>query len=388
MKILFAWEWGTGSGHLRRFVPLATFLRDAGHQVTIVAKELHQLPRLFPLENYCWVQAPVFASASDFIANPVSFVDVVYNLGLDNDDRVLAVCAAWSDIIKQHRPDLVISDFGVACLWVASAMGLPTVRIGTGYTCPPQGAESTSFIQGVSGPSLMADSILGRVSASIKKLGLGSTSSWNDVFLPPSQTLLASVPTLDPFSQFRTDIEYSGTWDHDGHVQPEWHSQGKYRAVAYLKPFPQLRQLLVSLHSMSIETVLYGDGIPEEVIRPIRNPLLRVSDSPLRLSGISPACDLVICNGNHGTSAKALSQGIPVFAIPLFLEQRVTAARLQREGWGVSADPQRPDLFVPKAIESTHDSTRAAAARYPGLVAQYGNRSLEHAWQKLRAFLR
>lgn len=125
-----------------------------------------------------------------------------------------------------------------------------------------------------------------------------------------------------------------------------------------------------------------------QVIRPIRNPLLRVSDSPLRLSGISPACDLVICNGNHGTSAKALSQGIPVFAIPLFLEQRVTAARLQRESWGVSADPQRPDLFVPKAIESTHDSTRDSAARYPGLVAQYGNRSLEHAWQKLRAFLR
>jgi hypothetical protein len=387
LKILYAWEWGTGSGHLRRFLPLASRLRDAGHQVAIVAKELHRLPRLFPLQDYRWIQAPESGRANDIIANACSFADVAFNLGFDSDDKVLSVSAAWKEILSQERPDLVISDFGVACLWVACAMRIPTLRIGTGYTCPPQGTESTSFLDGVPGTSRTAEAIMASMALAMIELRFGHKPCWNDVLLPSNRTILASVPTLDPYMQFRCEADYTGTWDHEGSTEPEWQGNGKYRAIAYLKPFPQLRQLIASLHSSGIETLLYGDGIPRALIEPVLNPLLRVSDAPLRLSGLTNVCDLVICNGNHGTIAKALGQGVPVFSIPLFLEQRVNADRIQREGWGVSADPRNADQFIAKCLEVTSDPTRDSASRYPELVAQYNSRSLDHAWDKLQPFL-
>ncbi len=355
--------------------------------MSIVSKELHRLPRLFPVQDYGWIQSPDSGRADIAIANACSFADVAFNLGFDNNDKVLAVCAAWKVILSQQRPDLVISDFGVACLWVASAMGIPTVRIGTGYTCPPQGTESTSFLNGVPGTSRTAEAIIARVTSAMIELHIKQKTCWNDVLLPSNRTILASVPTLDPYAQLRCETDYSGTWDHDGITQPEWQGNGKFRAVAYLKPFHQLRQLIASLYSAGIETVLYGDGIPKGLIEPVLNPLLRVSETPLRLSGLSNVCDLVICNGNHGTTSKSLGQGIPVFAIPLFLEQRVNAERIQREEWGVYADPRTPDQFAAKCHEATSETVRKSASRFPELVAQYDSRGLDHAWEKLRAFL-
>ncbi len=387
MKILFAWEWGAGAGHLRRFVPMFLRLNSSGHHLTIVARELRRLPRLFSSRDDCWIQAPDAGRAMDVVSNACSFADVAYNLGFDNEDNVFAVFAAWQKILRQQRPNLVISDFGVACLWVATAMGIPTVRIGTGYSCPPQGAESTSFLVNSAAPSRTADSILATVTSAMRRLRLDFNPSWNDVLLPPHRTLLASLPTLDPYSEHRTTDEYSGTWDFDGQVQPSWQGLAKHQAVAYLKPFPHLTQLLASLHSLAIETILYGDGISEAMFRQVRNPLLKLCDMPLSLSALPPKCDLMICNGNHGTTATSLAQGLPVLAIPLFLEQRVTAVRIQTEGWGVNLDPRRPEQFRETCLRATSRSLRNSVSRYPSLVSQYANRGVEHAWRKLQAFL-
>lgn len=387
MKILYTWEWGAASGHLRRFVSLASRLRDAGHEVTIVAKELYRLPCLFPFESYRWVQSPDSGRATELLPAPRTFAEVAYNLGFDASDRITSICGAWHEILRQHRPDLVLCDFGAASSWVAAAMEIPTIRIGTGYSCPPSDAESIEFLPGHSSAASVVDRLLDQVASAMQVLGLKHKPCWNDVLLPPDRTLLASVPALDPYHQYRLSEEYSGTWDHDGQQDPPWRGQGQYRAVAYLKPFGNLPPLLAALHALGAETVLYGDGIPDQLLRSVRNSRLIISDAPLRFSGLSQACDFVLCNGNHGTTAKALSQGVPVFAIPLFLEQRVTAARIQSEGWGVFVDPRMPQEFMSKAIEITSASIREKASRFPNQVADYSSRGLEHAWGKLQAFL-
>jgi hypothetical protein len=387
LKILYSWEWGAGAGHLRRFVPLASRLREAGHEVTIVAKELYKLPSLFPFNQYRWIQTPESGRANAFISAPCSFAEVAFNLGFDTQDRVTSICGAWFEILRQQRPDLVICDFGVACSWVAAALSIPTLRIGTGYSCPPTGSEARPFIAGENKASETAEMVVDLATAAIQDLGLGYKPCWNDVLLSSDRTLLDSLPPLDPYREFRSIMEYSGTWDHDGQVQPRWEGRGKYKAVAYLKPFPHLPQLLASLHSLQIETILFGDGIPYQLIHPIRNPLLVLSEAPLRFSGLVPHCDFVICNANHGTVAKALGQGIPVYSIPLYLEHRVTAALIEDELWGVSGDPRIPSQYLSKTSEITSSAIRESASRYPGLVTQYTDRGLEHAWSKLQAFL-
>jgi hypothetical protein len=362
-------------------------LQQSGHQVTLVAKELRNVPKLFPAKHYRWLQAPETATATSPIAQPQSFADVAYNLGFDHEDKVLAVCGAWLENLRQQKPDLIIADFGVACLWIATALGIPAIRIGTGYSCPPQSAQSLSFVSESTNDSLTADTVLARAAAALHELGLSSDADWNDVLLTPDRTLLATVSPLDPFANSRTENEYSGPWDQNGQVNPQWSGIGRHRAIAYLKPFQGLPQLLASLHRLSVETVLYGDGIPRSLLDSMRNPLLKVSDAPLRLSNLTHSCDFVLCNGNHGTTSKALGQSIPVFAVPLFLEQRITAATVQREQWGVSAVPHRPDEFPRKLEHVLSTEIRKSVTDYPGRVARYANRGLEHAWQKLQAFL-
>jgi UDP:flavonoid glycosyltransferase YjiC (YdhE family) len=63
---------------------------------------------------------------------------------------------------------------------------------------------------------------------------------------------------------------------------------------------------------------------------------LFLSKHPLHIGKAAAGCDLGICHATHETSLRLLLAGKPLFMLPLFLEQGMTAEAIQHIGAGLS----------------------------------------------------
>lgn len=382
LRILYVWEWGAGSGHLRRFQPLAEHLRRAGHEVTIASRDIVPVVSLFPSAHFRWLSAPTPSPpafpAEPACRNPLNFAQLALNLGMDDGPKVEAIVGIWIELIRLQQPDLVIADFGLAGQVAAAALQIPCVRLGTGYTCPPAGESPVAMDfamqsrdrDDVQQAELDASRLIERLNVVVSKFGIRRQVGWRDVLLDDSRTLLATVPPLDPYADSRGTNSYQGFWDSPGQYVPSWPAGTPRRVVAYLKPFRQLPAFVQSLHSIGANTLLVGDKIPPTMLRGLASSRIESAPAPVNLQRLSGRCDAILCNANHGTTLRALSLGIPVITVPLFLEQRITAETIHRQGWGVNVNPHQPHEF---ASEIEHVFAPDTFAKAQEFAVRYGH---------------
>jgi UDP:flavonoid glycosyltransferase YjiC (YdhE family) len=79
---------------------------------------------------------------------------------------------------------------------------------------------------------------------------------------------------------------------------------------------------------------------------------------------VAMQCDIVVTHGGSGTTAAALTRGLPIVAIPLFADQPHNATQIARAGVGVIVDQRRIATDVGPAIATVAaDPSYAAAAQ-------------------------
>jgi UDP:flavonoid glycosyltransferase YjiC (YdhE family) len=92
--------------------------------------------------------------------------------------------------------------------------------------------------------------------------------------------------------------------------------------------------------------LVFSPGLPKSMVRKYRSPRMVITAQPVKLAGILPGCDLVICHAGHGTVAASLLAGVPLLLLPTQqqLEQHLTASRVVQMGAGLLAMlPPRKD---------------------------------------------
>jgi len=163
-----------------------------------------------------------------------------------------------------------------------------------------------------------------------------TTANWNELFAIDGPTLLCTTPDFDPYQMSRGDESYCGVWFYRGGRIPQWNDRSGDKVIAYLKSTVDLPLICERLGSLGANLLLVCDGVIKQIdaIRCMEHVCL--SGGLIDLDQCGDSCALVICNGNHGITLKALSLGIPVAALPLFIEQRLNAVALEQTGWGVS----------------------------------------------------
>jgi hypothetical protein len=72
------------------------------------------------------------------------------------------------------------------------------------------------------------------------------------------------------------------------------------------------------------------------------HPNLVVLEQPADLTKVLPTVDWVLCHGGVGTINQALAHGKPLLMVPIFLEQKYNAQKLQALGLGCLADLRGP----------------------------------------------
>lgn len=349
-RFLYAWEWGAGAGHLSRFKPIADRLIKQRHSIVLAVRDLAMVRSIFRVDDYgrqlTVQQAPTVVS-SDYakIGYPTTFAELAFNLGYSSAERIYANLEAWRGLVQQVKPDSIICDFGLGAALVGSAMGIKTIRIGTGFECPPPFNPLARLRLPPPEDSEVATRTLQRVEQSVDqamgKLIPGRNTSYREGVDNVPQ-FVATVPCFDHYEVAANSRRCIGVWPaaSDG-LRVDLDQDERHWCFAYLKRSPTARDLIGALLQHGIRIVLVGSVCGMIDQGQYSSDQLLLQPSMVDIAHLAPQVRFAVTNGNHGTTLDFVLRGIPVLAMPLWVEQRVTAGNLHRQGFGFDLQPNK-----------------------------------------------
>jgi len=371
--ILIAWELGGGLGHLTPLTPIVQRLRQSGHDLFAVVRDLSRIDAIYAGLEVSYLQAPVkITHGADTIEPPRSFAHVLHNSGFSNPVELAGMAEGWRSLFHFVKPDLILFDHSPTALVAARACRARRAVIGNGFCCPPDVAPLPDVRpwMGDASQSLRRDeeNVLANVNCVLQRWHLEPLKRLAQLYRDVDDTFLATFPELDHYPD-RVGGRYYGTWPSSGGRPPEWPNAPGKRIFAYQKPFAGLRDLLTALRRLGCPTLVYIDGVSPRLREEFSSPLLHFVSERLDLVAVGATCDLAVLNGGHNVVALMLLAGKPSLTIPLNLEQAYNGSSVAKLEAGLGALPERPQDFEPtlKVLLTEEKFTAGAqafAARY------------------------
>lgn len=385
VSVLFAWELGAGIGHIAPILPLAENLIARGHRVTVAARELDSARRLFQSLPVRLVAAPFGGvAADDRIRPPRSYTHILHNTGYARADKLLEIAGAWRAVIREVGPDLVVCDHSPTAMLASRAEAIPVVATGTGFCCPPDSTPMPDFRPWMPDAAEQLYNDEQRVLANVNRV----MQAWNQspyeqlshVLHRDSRHFLATFSELDHYPD-RAPAEYWGTWTLATDNAPEWpDTASRRRAVAYLRPTPNVTELLSLLSYFGVSTLVHCPGMSEAAKLRLSGPNLTFVEQPMDLPTLVRRSDFAVLYASHGSTSACLLAGKPILQVPFTLEQTMTAAAVERLGAGIRADMTRP-LSLSETIARFLDSDgyATAAQQFSQRYQDFDAKSQSHA---------
>ena len=346
-KILFTWEIGRGSGHIAPYIKLIKQLEKNNHSVYFAARELDSASRLFASTQVNWLQAPLPVSHRTTQKARFSYIEVLQGLGYERFEELSSLIKAWINLFTLVDPDLIIFDYSPTAMLASrgyrseNSSRPKTLRIGTGFHSPPFASPIPGFrsMLGMNhNPTdLMANEakMLSLINKALIANGITEIDQVAD--MQQTQThIFRTFKELDHY-QGRENAVYSCIFKSPGGKLPEWPDYPGPKIFCYTKPFPALREFLLSLRSRKYPTLVYGDGLGKQLMDECGSEMLKFSESPLDMNAIGDTADIAVCNANHGTSSELLLKGLPILMLPRNAEQHLVAQNVIKLGAGMLA---------------------------------------------------
>ena len=369
--ILIAWELGGGLGHLTPLVPIVRTLRDRGHRIFAVVRDLSQVRQVFSGLDLTCLQAPVKISKSADKIDPVrSFAHILHNCGFSDADELYSMAEGWRLLYEFVSPDLILFDHAPTALLASRACPARRAVIGTGFCCPPDVSPLPDFRSWLPDASAQLrrdeEHVLANANHVLTLWGQNPLKQLSHLYRDVDHAFVTTFPELDHYPN-RGPAEYYGTWPTRGGARPEWPDVRGKRIFAYLKPFRKLPELLAAVQQSGCPALIYINNIRPDLRSRFESPALRFATKRLDVQAVSATCDLAILNGGHNVTVIMLLSGRPIIQLPLNLEQTYNGSAVARLKAG--AMPKNSEGFAPvlkTAIDSDRyaDGARRFAARY------------------------
>ena len=371
---VMCWELGGDLGHVARMRPLAEALRRRGHRVTFIVREPLAAGRLLDPAHYAWLQAPVHMEGVSPAFTPTrNFSQIMHNVGFHNQDAIVGRMRAWRGLFDNLKPDLLVFDHSPTALLAARGLGVKRILLGTGFGIPPATEPLPPFDPRDATPELAAaeKQVTGRINDALRLLGVERLTKLADLYQGDG-SLLFTLKELDHYPQ-RQSGDYWGPPMQDGGIAPAWVEAPGKRVFAYLKPFENLPSLLETFQQAGHSTLIYMSRRNGPL--PAAEGKLRWSTAPVDLKQAARDADLVVCHAGHGTVSATLLAGKPLLLLPLNIEQRMLAARVEAAGAGLAAPALAPEGMRAKFQRLLAEPAFAAAAR--GFAERYAGLEVE-----------
>lgn len=374
-RIIYCWEVGEGFGHLLPFKPLFKALRDRGHEVLFLLKDLSNAEKVFFDLPASYTQCPKRSMPVGRLSIPRSYRDVLINQGFLEGEPLLARVKGWLTLFEMWRPDLLIFNHCPTGLLAARLYPARRMHLGCGFYVPPRQEPWPQYFAGAMAATdqqVAAESLtlLTAINRILKELG-GEKLSELAQFFGDTETCFTTFKELDHYPE-REPVNYVGIMPPPpGGEAVVWPEGPGRKVFAYLKPKGRVEELLRALRELALPTLVVGPDFPEPLIQRFASPQLGFSRQMLDLAQVGRECDLAITNGNHDTAANLLLAGKPLLSFAIHVENFLVGEAVKRLGAGVTVkasgnEPITPALQELLADEKYFKNAESFAERHRG----------------------
>ena len=373
---IVTWELGEGMGHLTVFRPIVERLLEHGHEVVAVVRDVIRVRGALRRSEVRYFQAPVRMTLGPIVDAPVTYPQILANVGFGRVDELRALFEAWRNLYGAMRPDLIIFDHSPLGMLAARGSSARTLVVGTGFEIPPDESPLPNFM-----PWLCHDAsvvardeamVLTHANQVLREAGERPLRQVSELFAACHGRVLATFLELDHYPD-RVNGEHRGCWPNQGGQKPIWPTGDGPRVFAYLKPFPNIVKLLETFRDWELRAVVCFDGPHERIDKFFHSDVVPVTNQPFDLAAVGQSADLAIITGGHGSTASLLMSGVPLLVLPNHGEQEITARNVVRLGAGLVASPKNIQQIQTqlRRLLTQPQSFREAARRFAAKYAAH-----------------
>lgn len=354
--MLLTWEAGAYLGHEMLVTCAGVLLRNAGHEVVIVAPHGVAVNHAARTAGIRWEN---FSNMPEVDSPPTgvsweSRATILWKFGFHSPEVIAERFHAWDALLHREQPVVVVLQAAPFAQLAAHASGCASVEFGIGYDVPPRLAPFPAFRNA---ERFDADGGL-RVEAAILQriaLGIGSdlvARRFLCELVSGQSRLVTSIPELDHYDGADdTSRRFIGPLP----VVPlegqrvTWRL-AKTRLLAYVRAelidVPAFLEAVAGAKGAKGDAVVVCIGADERAVTRARALGVRLHTSPIAIADLLPQADVVVSHGG-GLMGEAMIRGRPCVALPSHFEQFLTATTLQRRKLGVVVNPKEPVHYAP-----------------------------------------
>ncbi len=345
-RVLCVWEQGSNLGHLSNLRAPIEAAQDLGHEVTLVARELHRIPEVMTGLRFGLMQSPFKQFVPKVDASAIqSYAQLLAIQCFSSSQELLLYVRAWRAIFDLQRPDIVFFEHSPTALVAAWAYGFQKVLVGSGFDIPRTDRREGVFQPFPTAPQtpeaqqrlLSDDAVVLQLLNQVHAVQGAPAMSWlGELYAQAPRQCLMTWPALDCFGP-RPNGLYMGRDNLKTLPAPVWPGGAGPKVFGYLSAFPGLELFLQALQATQVCALLLVRGLPSDLRIRYAGGGIAFADHLVDLALVATQADWVVHHGNHGTTATFLLAGLPQLAIPLQQEQLFNALRLVEQSCALLA---------------------------------------------------
>jgi hypothetical protein len=254
------------------------------------------------------------------------------------------VARAWRDLVDLLQPDLLVLDHAPVALFATRGMGVPRLRFGDGFGCPPLAVPMPPMTWWDPTPEpfdqIGERNALHVANQAAAELGLPAAASVAELLQAEGEALCI-LPELDAYPGRGDASAYCGalTAPDEGAETPWPGGDTACCFVALRAQHPQLPTLVEALRSAGQRAVLQlAEGTPEQAAAFTGDGIV-VARSPVPVSQVHQHCSHAVTDGHGAITQALLLGGKPLLLLPVLLEQSMLARRVADLGAGCLGEP-------------------------------------------------
>lgn len=341
-RITFAWEFGANYGHLARGLPIAQRLKTRGFDILFAVRDVEVADSMLSPSEMPFVAAPRLMRPVALRRSPINYGQILAEAGYAHRPALRAQLAAWINLWRLAQPSAVVIDHSPTALLAARILNIPCMLLGTGFTIPPDADPMPPLRpwERVSVQELRESDafVLANINDAVTSFGHPPLQRIADMFagLPAR---LATFPELDHYETRPNGVFIGPVGAESNHPSVQWIGGEGPRLFAYLRMgMTGLDGLLGALKELGAEVLCVMPGAPASVVSRLNGPRFQVFPHAVSLSGVLKGASVVVSYGGAGLIAEALIAGVPLLLVPQFVEQHMSAKRVEGLGVGIVLD--------------------------------------------------
>jgi len=380
MRFLFAWEQGGRLGHLSKLLVIARVLREHGHEVLFVVKDVGTAFCFLDGEGFGYLQAPLPVGLAGSRREAVSFADILSQAGFGDAQTLGGMVRGWQTIFALQKPDAVLSQYAPVATLTAELLGIPCLKLGTGFESPETSPYPCfrPWLKLTRETLLETENrLLDNVNTVRRDFG-GTPLTYLCQAIKADLSLLSTLPELDHY-QGRKNGRYIGPlFISDEGEEVQWPGNREHRIFAYLVPGYETSLICEVLERSGADVVAFIPGITANLKQKYNGTGIHISSKKIKLSGLLSGMTFAINNANIGTLSATLLSGVPSLCIPTHIEQLMCSNNVERLGLGIGLKREQLKSCFEDALHKmlSESRFRDSAEQIAGRYEQYDQKNV------------